>query len=177
MQPFDTPAISYEMFGHSGRTDFNNFFNGFYNFHQKNFLGPHMTLAEKYTLTTKALTQFKSRITAAAKPSKVSDDAKREALLKSFTLATDTFWKYVEAFLMSKNIDLQMYGPNKILLACADTGIVLEDEYLLFVCMIQDRLVEPLGFDQELAAAVAGRAPEYCPVMKAVLERIKAPAD
>lgn len=132
-----------------------------------------LTLQEKHALATKALASFAKRIESMQKPSKLPHDVKREALLKNFTLATDTFWKYVEAFLMSKEVDLQMYGPNKILLACADTGIVLEDEYLLFVCMIQDRLVEPLGLDQELAAAVAGRAPEYYPAMKAALERIK----
>ena len=133
-----------------------------------------MTLTEKYIAATKALASFERSIQVMREPKSLPCNVARDSLIKRFILATDTFWKYVEAYLHAReDVDLEMYGPNKILLACVDNGIVDDEDYLLFVCMIQDRLITPLGFDEELMGAVAQRIPEYFSVMKVVLEKAK----
>jgi len=59
------------------------------------------------------------------------------------------------------------------LIACDDNGLIADEEYILFVRMIQDRLLVPKTFDKDLAKEIAARIPEYFVVMKAVLEKIK----
>lgn len=134
-----------------------------------------MTIStEKYIAATKALASFEKGIQGMHEPGSLPYDVARDSLLKGFTLATDTFWKCVEAYLCTcEDVDLEMYGPNKILLACADNSVVGDEDYLLFVSMIQDRLMVPLAYNEELAQEIADRIPEYFVVMKSVLEKIK----
>lgn len=130
--------------------------------------------SEKYLIAQKALASFQDGINFIHEPSTLPADMKRDSLLKRFTLATDSFWKCVEAYLQElPEANYPMYGPNKILLASVENGIISDEQYRLFVSMIQDRLLEPLGLDKELMDAIAMRVPKYYPAMKTALDHIK----
>jgi hypothetical protein len=138
------------------------------------FVGLSMNNTEKYIAATKALASFEKSIQVMHEPDSLPYDVARDSLLKRFTLATDTFWKCIEAYLsICEDVDLEMYGPNKLLLACADNSVVGDENYSLFVRMIQARLLVPLAHNEELAQEIADRIPDYFPAMKAVLEKIK----
>ena len=95
----------------------------------------------------------------------------RDALIQRFEYSTETFWKYLKAYLQTEH-NLSANSPREVIRKGLTAKLYSEETSQELLQMLDDRNLTSHTYVEELAQSIAHRIPNYSKNMSEVMTRI-----
>ena len=92
----------------------------------------------------------------------------RDALIQRFEYSTETFWKYLKAYLQTEH-NLSANSPREVIRTGLTAKLYSEEISKELLQMLDDRNLTSHTYVEELAESIAGRIPAYSKNMENVM--------
>jgi len=96
----------------------------------------------------------------------------RDATIQRFEYTFEALWKFLKVYLKEKE-GSEANFPKSVFRDCLSAGILSEEETALALKMVDDRNDTVHTYKESLAEEIFKKIPEYCKLMRKILDRIK----
>lgn len=102
-------------------------------------------------------------------------DELRDSVIQRFEFSVDTLWKFLREYLeTNKGIIFTIVSPKEVLRNALQNGILSNDEYEIFLDMIDDHNLTSHTYNEFLAEEIAHRIiASYYNLLKSTIERAR----
>lgn len=123
-------------------------------------------LTQRIELAARALASL-DQLAGLASPSLIE----RDAAIQRFEYTVEACWKAARAVL-SERYGIELASPKPVVRACAQNGLLEEDDARAAMDMIDDRNLTSHAYDEALAIAIFGRVAGHAEVMRRWLDAL-----
>jgi nucleotidyltransferase substrate binding protein (TIGR01987 family) len=95
----------------------------------------------------------------------------RDALIQRFEYSTETFWKYLKAYLQTEH-NLSANSPREVIRTGLTAKLYSEETSQELLQMLDDRNLTSHTYVEELAESIAHRIPDYSKNMSEVMTQL-----